>query len=304
MLSLETFIINDLELMYRLVVIIIVWCAAVVGRFDCRAQEIDTLINNTGDDRLSEMRLSTSGYENLVRSRVEKMDYDLNIGQGRRTLMYNNFGSKKRNDDFDLNLSQGIGPVLKWQGGMATVDRESVDYPGMMGEEFAGFNVYQNVGRFMFGAHADVIRYGYFHGVSNQYGGGASVGYRVSDNVSVIVFGSVYSQAKGHGIDPAMMGFMPSSGYGGVIDIEVGNVGVMAGVRRDYVPIRGRWELRPVIAPYWSLGNQKFSVDLGSIIGNFLSHALGPDSDIIRPGVSNRSFPSVGRPGYIPPHRR
>ncbi len=290
--------------MNRLVVIVIVFYTVFVGRIGCFAQERDTLFNKISDDRFIENRLSTSGYENLLDSRVEKFDYNLNVGQSHNRFMFNDF-SVKKNNDFKLNLNNGIGPVMKWKGGMATIDRVSDDYPGMMGAERAAVNMYQNVGRFMFGVHADAMKYGYFRGVSNQFGVGGSLGVRLSDKVSLIVFGSVYSQVRGRGINPAMMGFMPASGYGGMVDWQIGSFGIMAGMRHEYMPMSGRWEMRPIFAPYWGSGSRRFSIDIGSILGGLLLDALESKvSDINKPGGSSRSLPSVGSPGYIPPHRR
>ncbi|MDE6643322.1 MAG: hypothetical protein K2K27_04400, partial [Muribaculaceae bacterium] len=115
----------------------------------------------------------------------------------------------------------------------------------------------------------------------------------------------VYSQVRGRGINPAMMGFMPSSGFGGMVDWGFGSFGIMAGMRRDYVPMHGRWEMRPIFAPYFGSGSRKFSIDLGSIFGGFISDMLeSKASEISKPRPSNRSMPSVGSPGFVPPHRR
>ncbi len=291
--------------MFRLVVIVTVFFTTFWGRFDLNAEERDSLISELKKDTGVEgSRLSTSGYEDLIGRRIESFDYNLNVGQGRNRFMYNDF-SAKQDKTYHLNLSSGIGPVMKWKDGMSTINRLSEDFPGMMCKEAASINVYQNAGRFMFGAHADAMRYGYFHGVSNQYGGGGSVGVKLSDNVSLIVFGSVYSQVRGRGINPAMMGFMPSSGFGGMVDWGFGSFGIMAGMRRDYVPMHGRWEMRPIFAPYFGSGSRKFSIDLGSIFGGFISDMLeSKASEISKPRPSNRSMPSVGSPGFVPPHRR
>lgn len=205
-----------------------------------------------------------------------------------------------------LSFSYRPGIPTAWKTGYLRVASGAEAMPGMMGVEYGSAGIGQNLGRFSLSSHVDVMRYGFYRGVVNQYGIGGAITYHASDRVSVTLFGNYYTRLNNRLMTPGMLGYAPFSSFGGVVDVRISDgFGLTTGVSAGYVPYNNRWEMRPVIMPYFSMKGSKIGIDVGSWIGDLLGNAIG--TWVENYNSSRKSGVGSLRPGdrgYILPHRR
>lgn len=143
-------------------------------------------------------------------------------------------------------------------------------YPGMMNSRSATLGIGTSLGPVNLRLWGDATQYAYFHGYSRHFGVGFGADWHLSDKWNVSIFGAWYSPV--HGMSPAMMGFLPQTGIGGVVSYEFAprwgiDVGVQA-VRSDF---DRRWHMQPIVMPYYKVNkNLKIGADIGGILYNLL----------------------------------
>jgi hypothetical protein len=105
--------------------------------------------------------------------------------------------------------------------------------------------------------------------LASQYGFGGSIGYALSDAVSLHAFGYYYANKMQVG--PAMSPYVNNTTYGGYADIRFSQTfGANMGVRRYLNPMSGKWTTEPIINPYIKIGDSKIEFPLGSLLKTFI----------------------------------
>ncbi|MCC8038158.1 MAG: hypothetical protein LIP02_08525 [Bacteroidales bacterium] len=157
--------------------------------------------------------------------------------------------------------------------------------PGLMGVEAGAIQYNLNLGRSHFIPEGFVNRYGWFRGVTTQYGIGATMSFDISRAFSVTIFGSYASNAWTD--NPAVLSNMATSRYGGFLTWNIDDHwGIDVGAQRVRNGMYGgNWETVPIFMPYYKLGKAKLGIDAGGIL-----HQLFRDSRGYRPN------PTIGPP--------
>ena len=165
-----------------------------------------------------------------------------------------------------LTKQGGAGLVL-WRGASMGFYGATDMKPGLMTTETGMMTLHQDIGRWHFTASGTVNKYWmpWQHMLSTQYGFGGTVGYQLSDAITLNAFGYYYANQLMVG--PAMSPYMNSSTYGGYADIRFNRTfGANMGVRRYVNPMTGKWTTEPIVNPYIKIGDSKLEFPLGGIL--------------------------------------
>lgn len=168
-------------------------------------------------------------------------------------------------------LKQGAAGFRLWQGASLGFYGATSQLPGLMNTESGSVMFLQDAGRWHFTASAQANKYWmpWQLSLSSQYGFGGTVGYELSDAVSLHAFGYYYANRMQVG--PAMSPYVNTTTYGGYADIRFSRtLGANMGVRRYLNPLSGRWTTEPIVNPYIKIGDSKIEFPLGSLLKTFI----------------------------------
>lgn len=168
-------------------------------------------------------------------------------------------------------IKQGIAGFHLWQGATLGFYGATSQMPGLMNTESGSMMFLQNAGRWHFTASALANKYWmpWQRTLTSQYGFGGTVGYDLSDAVSLHAFGYYYANRMQVG--PAMSPYVNNTTYGGYADIRFSRTfGANMGVRRYLNPMSGKWTTEPIVNPYIKIGDSKIEFPLGSLLKAFV----------------------------------
>ncbi len=117
-------------------------------------------------------------------------------------------------------IKQGVAGFRLWQGATLGFYGATSQMPGLMNTENGSVMFQQNVGRWHLTASAMANKYWmpWQRTLASQYGFGGTVGYDLSDAVSLHAFGYYYANRMQVG--PAMSPYVNNTTYGGYADIR------------------------------------------------------------------------------------
>ncbi len=166
--------------------------------------------------------------------------------------------------------------LANWNGGTIIANGEIRRLPGLMQIENASVGIYQTAGNFSFYAGALANKYGYFRGLHTQYGIEGSISYQISPRLSFLAFGTYFignAPTVGNGLpmSPAMAGYYAQSKFGGTFDYQINDHwGVEAGMQTvQQVGLR-KYEVEPIVTPYYKVGKVKIGLPVGQILYELL----------------------------------
>lgn len=168
-------------------------------------------------------------------------------------------------------IKQGVAGFRLWQGATLGFYGATSQMPGLMNTETGSVMFQQNAGRWHFTASAMANKYWmpWQRTLASQYGFGGTVGYDLSDAVSLHAFGYYYANRMQVG--PAMSPYVNNTTYGGYADIRFSRTfGANMGVRRYLNPMSGKWTTEPIVNPYIKIGDSKIEFPLGSLLKAFV----------------------------------
>ena len=152
--------------------------------------------------------------------------------------------------------------------GNFVVSGSSESMPGLMGVErgYVGY-VFQS-GNLTIMPEVFAEKYGYFRGLSTNYGVGGTMEYAFNDKVQAVAFGHYYTNNLTHP-NPAIAGYMPTSNFGAYVSLKMHpNLRMNLGVRRVFMPQYRRWFTAPIIEPTVKIPGT--AVEIGFDIGNVI----------------------------------
>lgn len=165
-----------------------------------------------------------------------------------------------------LTKEGGYGFSL-WKGADLSFYGMTDQKVGLMTTETGAMTLHQDLGRWQFTATATANKYWmpWQRTLYSQYGIGGTVGYQLSDHITLNAFGYYYGNQML--VSPAMYPYMNSTSYGGYADIRFSNTfGANMGVRRYVNPMTGKWTTEPIVNPYIKIGTSKLEFPIGSIL--------------------------------------
>lgn len=167
-------------------------------------------------------------------------------------------------------IKQGAAGFRLWQGATLGFYGSTSQMPGLMNTETGSVMFNQSAGRWHFTASALANKYWmpWQRTLTSQYGFGGTIGYDLSETVSLHAFGYYYANQMQGG--PAMTPYVSNTTYGGYADIRFSRTfGANMGVRRYLNPLSGKWTTEPIINPYIKIGDSKIEFPLGALLKAF-----------------------------------
>ena len=186
----------------------------------------------------------------------------------------------------DMRFIPGMAPVSMWNSGGIYAAGGRSAFNGLMGIESGSLNLVQSFGRLSFMAHVDATKIGFYRGLSTQWGFGGSMTYTFSPTASLTVFGNYYTRPGGIA-NPGIREMVPTASFGGYVDWRfAGRWGVRAGAVARQTTFSNRYELQPMVMPYFSIApGAEIGVDVGGILYNMFksNSGSGPHNPTIGP---------------------
>lgn len=168
----------------------------------------------------------------------------------------------------------GTAVLFRQQGFSISASGAQQHMPGLMGIEAGNIQLQQNIGRVTIALNAQAHKYGFFNGLSRQFGLGGNISWQLNDRLSLHAFGSYYTAPTGF-IPPAVAGFLANKSYGGFISYDHDSWGFDLGAQNIYNPSLRHWEMVPIVRPYIMINDAPIGIDLGPIIYQLLNSAVG-----------------------------
>lgn len=180
-----------------------------------------------------------------------------------------------------VGLSAGV-PVVGWGSGAVAGNVGSAYMPGLMAVNSGSLGVVQTLGSASLYVGGIVNKFGYyFGGVTRQMGVCGRFSYAVSPQVCLTAFGTYYfgkppvTPGSGLPLQPAIVGFYPTSHFGGYADFKINeHWGVDVGGRTVQRFGTNRYDFEPIANPYYlmNLGGKKVKLSLP--VGQILYHII------------------------------
>ena len=168
---------------------------------------------------------------------------------------------------FAEQSSQGGTAFRLWKGANIGFYGSNYHLPGLMNTSSGSMVFHQDLGRWHFTASGEANKYWmpWQRSLFTQYGFGGTVGYDVSEALSLHAFGYYYANQMQVG--PAMTPYMNSTTFGGYANIRFSQTfGANLGARRYVDPMTGQWETVPIINPYINIGGGRLEFPLGDLL--------------------------------------
>lgn len=137
--------------------------------------------------------------------------------------------------------------VSMWRGACLTTYGQMQQMVGLMDASSGAVTLHQSLGRWQFSASAVANKYWMpmQHDLQTQFGIGGTIGYTVSDALSLHAFGYYYD--RNLLVAPAFSPYVSTTSYGGYASIHLNDhLSTNLGVRRYVNPLSGRWTTEPI----------------------------------------------------------
>lgn len=208
--------------------------------------------------------------------RLPPITHDYQIDE---PVMYRRYNPLELNIP-ELALIPAQATVASWHTGEVVATGGSLVLPGMMKIDSGSIGVFQTIGRLSFYAGAIANKYGYFRGLTTQYGINGSVSYAISSHFTATAFGTYYfgnppSMAGNLPMPPSMAGYYGTNKAGGYVDCKASdNVGIEVGVQTVKRLDSKRYEMEPIATPYVKVGKGKKKIKIGIPAGQMIFDAI------------------------------
>lgn len=186
----------------------------------------------------------------------------------------------------DMRYVPSMSPmVTSWRNGGVWVDGGRVHAYGMAGVESGSINVGQRIGNVTLSAYAGAKKTGFYRGLSSQWLFGGRMQWHISPRLSLTLYGSYATDGYVRGMSPGLAETLSMPNFGGYLTWNISEhwgVDVGASMQTDNL---GRWEARPIVAPFYRLGDTKLRIDVGGIV-----------YEALRSRVQRNMNPTIGPP--------
>lgn len=199
-------------------------------------------------------------------------------------------------------FAPGSADLWRLRNGGITASGHSEVMPGLMKADHGALTMSRWFGSVELSVFGSASKYGYYRGLSTQWGVGGSLTYLINDNLSFTAFGSYYSPTSI--TQPAKLGYVNTSSYGGYFNYRFADsrFGVKVGAQRYYCGPSGsgQWETQPILMPYYQL---RKGVELGVDLGGILYQLLQNSNHHVGYGSGNPTIAPPKNPGPVLPRR-
>ncbi len=162
----------------------------------------------------------------------------------------------------------GSAIIPLWKNAQFVATGNIRDYPGLMQIHSGTIGINQNIGNLSLYAGAIANKYGYFNGLTTQYGVSGNIQYQFNPKLSFTAFGTYYfGKPNGFPMIPAMVGYYGVSSFGGYMSYQFNNTfGVDVGAQTVQQFGTNRYQIEPIVTPTVKLGKVKIGLPVGQIL--------------------------------------
>lgn len=181
--------------------------------------------------------------------------------------------------NYTLPMIAAPKPYQLWNGASIIVYGGNNQMLGLMDVATGSVSLHQDFGRLHLAASAVANKYWMpmQSQLYTQYGLGGTIGYDLTNTVSLHAFGYYYAQNPL--VAPAFSPYVSTTSFGGYVNIRFSeNFGSEVGVRRYVNPMSGRWTTSPIVTPYFRVGRRN-KIEIGLPLGELLKAAIWGDND-------------------------
>lgn len=159
-----------------------------------------------------------------------------------------------------------VSPLWKNATFIATGDIQ--DFPGLMQIHSGTIGINQKLGKLSLYAGTVANKYGYFNGLTTQYGVAGNIQYQFNPNLSFTAFGTYYfGRPIGYPMIPAMVGYYGVSTLGGYMSYQFNNTfGIDVGVQTVQQFGTNKYHVEPIVTPTVKVGKVKIGLPVGQIL--------------------------------------
>lgn len=166
--------------------------------------------------------------------------------------------------------------IVNWNRFGMVADHRSENYPNLMEVRSAMMGVSRQGEHFSLTVYGEANKYLIPLQVTNQFGVGGSMSYRLNDHVSMTLFGMYYTSNPYFSM--AAMPFTKTSRYGGYFTFEGEKVGIDLGAERYYDAFAHRWVTTPIVTPSFKVSPKfKLQLPLGGLVREGLQRLFWGD---------------------------
>ncbi len=162
----------------------------------------------------------------------------------------------------------GTAFIPLWKNATFIATGDIQDFPGLMQIHSGTIGINQNIGKLSLYAGAVANKYGYFNGLTTQYGVAGNIQYQFNPNLSFTAFGTYYfGRPNGYPMIPAMVGYYGVSTFGGYMSYQFNNTfGIDVGAQTVQQFGTNKYYVEPIVTPTVKLGKVKIGLPVGQIL--------------------------------------
>lgn len=165
-------------------------------------------------------------------------------------------------------IAPGTAVIPLWKNATFIATGDIRDFPGLTQIHSGTIGINQNLGNLSLYAGAVANKYGYFNGLTTQYGVAGNLRYQFSPNLSFTAFGTYYfGRPIGYPMIPAMVGYYGVSTFGGYMSYQFNKTfGVDVGAQTVQQFGTNKYYVEPIVTPTVKVGKVKIGLPVGQIL--------------------------------------
>lgn len=165
-------------------------------------------------------------------------------------------------------IAPGTAVIPLWKNATFIATGDIRDFPGLMQIHSGTIGINQNIGNLSLYAGAVANKYGYFNGLTTQYGVNGNIRYQFTPNLSFTAFGTYYfGRPNGFPMIPAMIGNYGVSTFGGYMSYQFNETfGINVGAQTVQQFGTNRYYVEPIVTPTVKLGKVRVGLPVGQIL--------------------------------------
>ena len=167
--------------------------------------------------------------------------------------------------------------IATWNSGTLSGYGSRSTLPGLMSKENGGIGITQQFGAVILSGSISADKYGYYSGLHTTYGIHGLLSYRISDHLTLNVFGDYYTNSIYH--SPATLPYIGANRFGGYLGVKINeHVGFDIGAQQQYDPYSRSYIVVPIVRPYVNINEIPIGFDVGWLLKDLIGTTIYGDN--------------------------
>lgn len=170
-----------------------------------------------------------------------------------------------------------IAPIASWSSGSLSGYGSRFTFPGLMSNETGSIGITQQFGAVTLSGSISADKYGYYRGLQTTYGIHGSLSYRISNHLTLNIFGDYYTNSICH--SPTTLPYIGTNRFGGYLGVEINeHIGLDIGAQQQYDPYSRSYIVVPIIRPYVNINEIPIGFDVGWLLKDLIGKTIYGDN--------------------------